>query len=569
MSFSLFSPLGFAAGLVALAGVLYLLQRLRVRHREVDVATTLFWHEAVHEARARVLVQRFRHPWAYALVLAIAALLWSAVGAPERRGAGAHRYLFALDASAAMSRDGHVEGALARLRELLDEVPRDAREVVLCGAYPATLLAPGEEALLLDERLAQLADDEALLPEAAPPSVLRVLEAAARSDARPTTALVLSAAPLDAERLALLPASFEVRRVAYAPTAAAAPSTGVTALGIAEARSGAWDRVDVLVEVAADGVEPPAPNLAVDGAPVAQALTRRALGPGLAQFVVRDLPARGGTLRAQLPLGSSPAFVASAALVLPDREPLRVALAPGLAPLLGEALASDPALRLVEEGAEVVVRRADDALGAGLPALVVTTRDAAPAFRVRYAGDDDAEEVLRQAMGALALDQIDTTALAEESAAAIELAVEPGDAREVGVWEELLGPAYDLRDSRAFPLFLAGSLRWLAARAELVPWIAAGETPIAARVLTKGPDVRLEPLGAAAVLPWSGPYVTADGARLEASVLARDAVLAGAPAEDAYDDAPGAASDPVTWLLLAALALLVFEWRQVRTGRMP
>ena len=70
--------------LAALAGALYLLQRLRVRHREVDVATTLFWHEAVHETRARVLVQRFRHPWAYALLLAISALLWSVVGAPER-----------------------------------------------------------------------------------------------------------------------------------------------------------------------------------------------------------------------------------------------------------------------------------------------------------------------------------------------------------------------------------------------------------------------------------------------------------------------------------------------------
>ncbi len=34
------------AGLLGLAGVLYLLQRLRVRHRELTVVTTLFWLES-------------------------------------------------------------------------------------------------------------------------------------------------------------------------------------------------------------------------------------------------------------------------------------------------------------------------------------------------------------------------------------------------------------------------------------------------------------------------------------------------------------------------------------------
>jgi len=78
MSFTTLSPLSIALGLVGLAGVLYLLQRLRVRHREIDVVTTLFWREALQETRARVLVRRFRHPLAYAFVLAIAALLWLA-----------------------------------------------------------------------------------------------------------------------------------------------------------------------------------------------------------------------------------------------------------------------------------------------------------------------------------------------------------------------------------------------------------------------------------------------------------------------------------------------------------
>ena len=69
-------PLGWALlGVAALAVGLFALQRLRVRHRPVEVETTLFWQQALEESRARVLTQRFRHPWAYALVLAIALLL--------------------------------------------------------------------------------------------------------------------------------------------------------------------------------------------------------------------------------------------------------------------------------------------------------------------------------------------------------------------------------------------------------------------------------------------------------------------------------------------------------------
>ena len=52
-------------GAAALAAGLFLLQRLRVRHRPVVVVSTLFWQEALQEARARVLVQRFRHLFTY------------------------------------------------------------------------------------------------------------------------------------------------------------------------------------------------------------------------------------------------------------------------------------------------------------------------------------------------------------------------------------------------------------------------------------------------------------------------------------------------------------------------
>ena len=58
MSFANLSGLGVVLGVAGLAGALFLLQRLRVRYQPKRVVTTLFWKEALEEARARVLVRR-------------------------------------------------------------------------------------------------------------------------------------------------------------------------------------------------------------------------------------------------------------------------------------------------------------------------------------------------------------------------------------------------------------------------------------------------------------------------------------------------------------------------------
>ena len=53
MRFEVLAPGLVVGGLAVLAAALYLLQRLRVRHREVPVVTTLFWQEAVGRAGRR------------------------------------------------------------------------------------------------------------------------------------------------------------------------------------------------------------------------------------------------------------------------------------------------------------------------------------------------------------------------------------------------------------------------------------------------------------------------------------------------------------------------------------
>ena len=102
MRFSQISGLGFGLGLLGLALLLFVLQWLRVRHRQVEVVTTLFWREAIEESRARVLWQRFRHPWAYLGILSIAALMWLAWAGPEFSRVDETEAVFLLDGSAAM-----------------------------------------------------------------------------------------------------------------------------------------------------------------------------------------------------------------------------------------------------------------------------------------------------------------------------------------------------------------------------------------------------------------------------------------------------------------------------------
>jgi hypothetical protein len=567
MNLSTLSPLAFAGGLLGLAGVLYLLQRLRVRHREVDVVTTLFWHEAVHETRARVLVQRFRHPWAYALVLAIAALLWTAIAAPERSEEPARDWVFVLDTSAATSHGERFEDARARLLELVGEAPRGARSVVASGATTVALLLPGEEELLLEERLRGLA------PEAAPSRLAETLQSLALRHVRPTTVVVLGDAPLSDAELALLPETLSVERASFGEQAAAPEgNAGITSLGIASAASGAWDTVDVLVQVSSDLPASEAPGLSLSGQPITQPVTRRDLGEGVVEYTLSDVPARGGRLEARLTVPDSSSLDDVAAVVLPDRPMLRVQLSPGLAASLGSALAADPAVVLVENDPTVVVRRSGESLGAGLPAIVlVPSEDQEPSFLVQEVGERDPQAVLSEVVGALALSEIDATSLAEAAGLPITVGARSGPVREVALWEELVGEGFDFVGSRAFPLFIGGSLRWLSGAAELTPYVAAGETRLATSTLADSSGISQRPLGAPAIAPSAGDYTGDGGQRLAVSLLSQTATSA-TPTGDSADPLASArrgASDPITWLLLIAVLLLLFEWRQVRAGRMP
>ena len=555
MSFENLSGGAVLLGLAGLAALLFALQRLRVRHREVPVVTTLFWHEAVEDTRARVLVQRFRHPWAYVLVLAITSLVWLALAGPRAEASEGRAYVLLVDGSAGMQREGRLEAARDAVEQAVLELPRDRTRVLWVGADTRSLLLPGEDVVLLGERL------DALEPEAAP---ARIEDELARLEPgeHGTVAVVFGDAPARDGSSAPLTDGLEVVR-AELPEPTGGGNRGIVALGQTPAASGAWTRVDVFVEVrgALDlGTELSA---TLADAPL-EVTAERSTGGDVAQIRLRDVLADGGRLTVRLVDADAVAFDDEASIELPVRRPLRVALSPGAAPHFEGVLAADPAVRVVEGEADVAIRRVGESAGGGVPALeLVDAAAQEESILITFAGgtgspEDGADDELLEAIAELGVDEIDAMELAEVAQRPITIGARAGGARGIGLWSELVADErYNFKSSRAFPLFVAQSVRWLAGLEEDPAWVTAGEAVAHAD--------EFDVAGASFAPPRAGTYTSAGGRALHASLpeLAADRTASGAMPSEA------GAGDWIGWLIALALALAAVEWVLHRTGRMP
>jgi hypothetical protein len=541
LTWQVFGPGLAALGALALGALLFALQRLRVRHHERTVVTTLFWRQAVEETRARVLVERFRHPLAFLLLLALALSIWFAAAGPRMPARGERDLVLLLDGSAGMGLGDRFERATEALRVAVADAPRDATTVLWCGAEVRALLLPGEDPLLLEARLEDLAPAQA--PASLERAVWDLVHGGER--ARPVAVRVAGDAPVRAVFLERLPADVDLARLPL-EGAGEERAHGVAALGVSGADSGAWDRVDVLAVVrGATSV-----SVDLDGTPVAGVRDGDRL-------YLSDLPAEGGrlTLRARTSAGDE-----TCELVLPVRRQLRVVTGGTLpAPLLA-SLVADPAVRLVPAGspADVAVRRRGEGVGVGLPAFeLVPGADQAEAFLLT-SEDEDPERALLEGVLELGLDRIDATSLADATGVAITAGARSGAVRELAVWEELLGPGYDLVEGRTFPLLVGRAVRWLGGVQPFAQVVAAGE-PVPLEL------DGLVPLGLDPVPPRAGRYTTTDGASVAAALLTPgDADAAEAVAADT-----GRRADLVMWLTVLALLLTLVEGYLFRTGRTP
>lgn len=594
MSFLHLSGGAVLAGALALAAAAFLLQRLKVRHREVLVPTTLFWREALEKSEARKLTERFRHPLAYALVLLILLLLWLALAGPRADGGRGAHVLLVVDGGAAMDRrveDAGARGerlldrALAKAGELAADLPAARRAVVLAGSPPRTLLGPGEPAELYAARVADLDPDAA--PGRLAEELLVTLETHAAGHpgtfgaGEPLRVLVLGAPGLVLPPVADGDATLEAVDLGVTPAA----DDGLLALGLAPAASGAWDRVDLLVVTTG-----PTPAVTVDGVPVAPRVAAADDADGRATFEVADLVADGSTVRAAVAAAAGgPADASSlgdvAELVLPRRERLGVFVDPALPAaergLLLGVLDADPGLDPAPAGeARVALLFAppgpEPTAPGGLPALLVTEpADPAttPVLRARRPTADEDLPPFGPTFRALGLDRPGTDLSAGETPGApVEVAPEPTLTEERGdgpallaVDRRLLAPPYDLVEGRALPLLVGLGVRWLASTEELVPYALAGRDLAVTGRDSLGLPPRPRRAGAFASPAHEGTLA----AGLVADHLAPEAPPTALEPLEAGSLPGGGDADRGAPLLLLALLLLGLEWHLLRTRRIP
>ena len=563
MSFLTFPIWAVIAGVGGLAALLYYLQRLRVRHHEIEVPTTLFWHEATRHAQARVFRKRFRHPAAYMLILLIASLIWLALADPHIAGRDDVETVVLLDGSAGMARADRFDEAVLAMRDAVARLDPARRTVILCGGRSKTLLHPEEDDALLAHRLS------GVRPVAAPSTLeqeLRRLAVRRRADSASgrLQVLVFGGGPVRDEVKVLLPDRMTVLRVGRRREAGG--NRSITALGVTEAGSGAWNKVDVLIEVRGRGAPGAGLSVTLDDAPLGRELASIEAGAGKAQYLLSDVPAAGGTLNVRLMGVDEVELDNEASLVLPDRPLIRVALDSEFESVLRPVLEADSAVIVVDDDADVYI----GAGSSGLAALeLVAADDQAEAILLLHEPDRDSASVLERALSGLAIDQIDAMTLADDAqreiiigAAPLESADQP---RRIRMWRSLLSSRFDLIQTRAFPLFVARAVRWLANQEPLAPYVAAGEPMKSAQVpLIDEQDRTIDLLGAPLIAARASWFRTNDGRIVCVPLLEARPGLPSA-ARSTGESARAAdfgtqAPDPVTWLLLAALVLLVVEW---------
>jgi hypothetical protein len=154
----------------------------------------------------------------------------------------------------------------------------------------------------------------------------------------------------------------------------------------------------------------------------------------------------------------------------------------------------------------------------------------------------------------LALRQIDATGLAEQSGRVVDVRVAVADSRRISLWRNLFTSTYNFQQSRACPIFVARSIRWLAGQPELVPWAEQGmRLPEARPVFDR----------------ISGSTAqTNDGRNLQVTRLTRPTQIQGLLA-DSPSSSVVAGVGVAAWIGAFAILLLLAEWTLFQKGRMP
>ncbi|MEM1067846.1 MAG: BatA domain-containing protein [Planctomycetota bacterium] len=531
MTFGLLSTIAVLLGIAVLAIALFLLQRLRVQHREVEVLSTLFWQAAIEETRARVFVRCFRHWPAWVLLVAIASLLWLLLAQPASTPLDGTQHVVLLDWSVdeKETRTEDLKLAIDRASTL----PTTAREIIAVGDFLETLLVAGEPIELASIRATDDASEDS---EPAPKGIGWAVESLSyrANTEEPLAIHLIGDAELDEELLNGLRSNVSVYRI---PRSQESDDLQLNTLGVADAQSGQWSMVDVAIGITSkQPIELDRLQVTVDDQPIKQNPQR--VSENELHFL--DVAAGGGLL--EVSYGEE----RIGAMTLPRRELIRVAIDAAVPETLKELIRIDRACEIVTENADVSVGfDADDDLR--------LSGDDDPAFSIESEAADPGA-ALNQLIDELALRQIDAMAIAEETGRIIDVQVAAAEERRIAIWNRLFTSSFDFAESRACPILVARSIRWLADRPPLIPWAEQGERlPAAAPEFDRA---------------YATTATTSDGREVVTTRLSEPIAVA-----SNLQDSPQAGLFSrvglLTWFGLIVSTLLAGEWMLYQRGRMP
>ena len=556
-------------GLAGIAGLLYLLQQLRIRYTELPVVTTYFWEAAVQDAPVRVFRERFRHLLAYLLSLLFCWLLWLGFAGPvleESKSSGFH--VLVLDGSAVSS----IGDEFARSKQqLIDDVANhsaDSREVYFAGAQNVKILSRGENRNVLIRRL-----DE-LQPESASSSLNELVRLVTLNGSYPDRVNISLYGPstVSSHIRESLPPGYTVSYATDAP--ADIDNQGILALGVSEAISGNWDEVDVLISIAstrADEVTS-ADFTVKEGDRVIEASDIEPAQTG--SFNVRNLTANGAVITVSLNESDDFAHDNTAQISLPERRKVRVLLDAEVPEGIRYLMTNDMSVNVVEEDPDIAIL-GTSAFDDDVPSIrVVPMRDQDHAIRIGYSGSLAVETALQKTVVELGIDQIDANEIAREINQEISIELFQTDQPVISIWSELLQEDFNFTNSRGFPLFLSNAIRYLVKEQPWYAYIAAGREPydqsdesgLIERALFDE-----DPLTSNFVRSRTGPHSNLSGTTTHVSLLG-DPLSSMRSAADTEYIAPVSTNSTWTlamWLILAAIVLLGIEWYLYQRGLMP
>ncbi|MGP7796833.1 BatA domain-containing protein [Sphingomonas sp. CLY1604] len=476
MSFANLPLWAVIAGVPVLAGALYLLQRLRSQRRVVAFAATPLWEQVTRDPMLRIRGPRFRYWTSYALSLALVLPLWFAFAGPILNAAAGGRgfRLFYLDNSAVLA--GNMAAAKRALLADVRGVAPSRRAVFLGDATATQLLAPGESTSLLAARLDRIDADPR-------PSSLGgwIAERVARTPGAPMPAVSYYGGwgAVEASGAAHLRYGYLAKPVP--------DNRGIVALGASPAASGRWSKADVLVAFAGPGNRPPGIDdfsITRGGRPIVPA---GIVPAGAGRFLLRDVDADGDLLTVALRRHDGFPADDRAAVRLPDRHVIRIALSSTTPPTIRAVIAHDDAFAIVApDEAQVVVRRAGEAFGGDRPSLTLApVGKAAETFL--FSGPAEERRDLAARLDDYGLAQIDAAMLADQMHRPISVDVADASRRAVRVWAPLFDSGSSFAKTPGMPLFVSRALRWLAGEQGWIPYAKAGWPLPAVSAMTDWP----------------------------------------------------------------------------------